>query len=89
MRGGGSSDDDRGNRPAVKRAGEDRDGDGAGRVGGGRAPSRGRERPAVDSRADNKATGSSGGLASCMLGAKWQDSRQSREPGRIAMLAQG
>ena len=54
--GGGRRDEVRGSRPEVKIAGEDREGEGAGLVGGGRAPSCGRERPAVDRRADNNAT---------------------------------
>jgi hypothetical protein len=68
MCGGGSREDVRGKRPAVKIAGDDRDGDGAGRVGGGSAPPCESESPAVDSRADSRATGSSGGLESCILG---------------------
>jgi hypothetical protein len=62
MCGGGRREDVRGSRLAVKMAGEDSEGEGAGRVGGGSAPSCENESPAVDSRADNKATGSSGGL---------------------------
>lgn len=88
----------RGSRPAVMMAGEEREGDGAGRVGGGRVPPCGSESPAVESLADKSATGSSRGLGSCIVrgavsegvagarlscGRPGQDRRWSREEGRV------